>query len=235
METALMAGLRPHAPVSETSETPLSQRADLAAEVAAEFADQVDRESRFPEEALGALQTQRLMGVLIPRELGGEGARLRDVSEICYRLARRCSSTAMIFAMHQCCVACLVRHGRGSVWHEELLRQVAGAQLLLASSTTEGQGGGNVRSSQSAIEPTESGIRLDRAATVVSYGARADGIVTTARRSADAASNDQVLVAFCRSDYALAQLGGWDALGMRGTCSAGYALRATGHANQIFP
>jgi hypothetical protein len=37
-----------------------------------------------------------------------------------------------------------------------------------------------------------------RNATVISYGAQADGIVTIARRANDAAASDQVLVAFTR-------------------------------------
>ena len=54
-------------------------------------------------------------------------------------LGRDCASTAMIYAMHQTKVACLVRHGRGSAWHQRLLRRLCAEQLLLASSTTEGQ------------------------------------------------------------------------------------------------
>ncbi|HEY6355066.1 MAG TPA: acyl-CoA dehydrogenase family protein, partial [Burkholderiaceae bacterium] len=70
---------------------------------------------------------------------------------------------------------------------------------------------------------------------VISYGAYADGVVTTARRAADAVSSDQVLVAFLKSDYTLTRLQGWNALGMRGTCSEGYTLKATGSAEQILP
>ena len=71
---------------------------------------------------------------------------------MCYTLGRACSSAAMIFAMHQTKVACLVRHGTGSTYHETLMRRVASEQLLLASSTTEGQNGGNIRSSAAAVE-----------------------------------------------------------------------------------
>src|SRR5207248_5675274 len=69
----------------------------------------------------------------------------------------------------------------------------------------------------------------------ISYGAQADGVVTTARRAADAAPSDQVLIAFLKSDYTLTRLQGWDALGMRGTCSEGYTLKAQGDAGQILP
>ena len=78
-------------------------------------------------------------------------------------------------------------------------------------------------------------ITLERKASVISYGAYADGVVTTARRAADAAASDQVLVAFFKNDYTLTRLQGWDALGMRGTCSEGYTLKASASAEQIIP
>jgi acyl-CoA dehydrogenase len=210
-------------------------RAEAVAAIAAKFADRVDREARFPEEAFAAIREQRLLGITVPTELGGEDARLADVVDICYRLGQACSSTAMIYAMHQSSLACVARHAQGAVWHTALLRRVASAQLLLASSTTEGRAGGNVRSSAAPVERTPTGIRLDRAASVVSYGAQADGIVTTARRSAEAVASDQVLVAFMKEDYLLERTGGWDALGMRGTCSSGFNLLASGCVEQIVP
>ena len=109
-------------------------------------------------------------------------------------------------------------------------------RLNASGHATEGQGGGNIRSSEAPIEYQPDGrISLERRASVISYGAYADGIVTTARRATDAASSDQVLVAFFREDYTLERLQSWDALGMRGTCSEGYALKASAPAGQIIP
>ena len=171
----------------------------------------------------------------MPVEFGGDGASVSEVVDICYRLGQTCASAAMIYAMHQTKVACLVRHGASDPWHRELLRRIASEQLLLASSTTEGKGGGNVRSSDAAIVPHGDRISLERAATVISYGAYADGVVTTARRSVDADASDQVLVAFLKEDYTLEPTVSWDTLGMRGTCSSGFALKAEGAASQILP
>jgi acyl-CoA dehydrogenase len=213
----------------------LHARAEGVAAIAAKNAAGVDRDARFPEEAIAAARTQGLLGILVPRELGGEGASLSDVADVCYRLGRACSSTAMIYAMHQIMVACLVRHRQNNDWHDRLLRRLCAEQLLLASSTTEGKGGGNIRSSEAPIEHAGSRITLERRATVISYGANADAIVTTARRSADAAASDQVLVVFLKEDYSLEPLVTWDTLGMRGTCSAGFTLRASGDSNQILP
>ncbi len=210
-------------------------RADAVAEIAARHADEVDALSRFPVEAIDAARNHRLLGMMVPVALGGEGASLGEVMDVCYRLGRACASAGMIFAMHQTKVACIVRHGIDSPWHEAMLRNLAAEQLLLASSTTEGQNGGNVRSSSAAVEGAGEAVTLDRAATVISYGAQADGIVTTARRAADAASSDQVLLVLLKRDYTLERTGGWDTLGMRGTCSAGFSLKARCEAEQVLP
>jgi acyl-CoA dehydrogenase len=85
------------------------------------------------------------------------------------------------------------------------------------------------------VERSGSRIALTKRATVMSYGEQADAILTTARRSADASSSDQVLVAFTKQDYQLEPLMNWDTLGMRGTCSSGFTLKASGEIGQILP
>jgi acyl-CoA dehydrogenase len=213
----------------------LTRRVQAAADVAAKHAQSVDTEARFPVESLEAVKAQRLLSIMLPTDLGGEGATISQVGDVCYKLAQGCASTAMIFAMHQIKTACILRHKRNNVALEDLLRRLSTDQLLLASSTTEGQSGGNVRSSEAPVEKQGDRISLERRASVISYGAYADGIVTTARRSADAPGSDQVLVAFLKSDYSLTRLNGWNTMGMRGTCSEGYTLKATGSADQIVP
>jgi acyl-CoA dehydrogenase len=213
----------------------LKLRAEVVAAAAARSADAVDRDTRFPAEAFLAAREQRLLDILVPADLGGDGASISDVVDVCYVLGRACASTAMIFAMHQIMVAILVRHARNSSWHRRLLRRLSTEQLLLASSTTEGQGGGDLRKSACAVERTGSRMALAKSATVVSYGAQADAILTTARRSADAPPSDQILVALVKEDYQLEQIVGWDALGMRGTCSTGFMLKAAGEINQLLP
>ena len=258
------------------------QRAAAVAAAAAADAEMVDRDARFPQKAIDTARAQRLLGVQIPKSFGGEGASILDIADMCYALGRACSSTAMIFAMHQTKVACLVRHGAGSAksfggegasildiadmcyalgracsstamifamhqtkvaclvrhgvgsaYHESLMRRVATEQMLLASSTTEGQNGGNIRFSSAAVEHAGAEISLVRNATVISYGAQADGIVTIARRANDAAGSDQVLLAITRDDYTLERSVEWETLGMRGTCSAGFELKFSGSSAQI--
>jgi acyl-CoA dehydrogenase len=213
----------------------LKTRAGVMAAAAAAAAGPVDQEARFPAEAYAAAKAQRLLGIQAPADLGGEAASVSDVADICYMLGRACASTAMIYAMHSIMVRILVRHAPGSTYHRGLLQRLCAEQMLLASSTTDGQGGGNLRTSTATVENAGDGITLAKNATVISYGAEADGIVTTARRSPDAAPSDQVLVAFMKADYQLDPIMAWNALGMRGTCSSGYALKAQAGAGQVLP
>ena len=234
MEAKQQAEARAAAGAPTTEDLPT--RAKTVATVAATHAGAVDSAARFPAEAFQAVKAQRLLGIQVPKALGGEGVGIGDVADVCYQLGQACASSGMIFAMHQIKVACIMRHMGENATLQRMLRRLCTEQLLLASSTTEGQGGGNIRSSEAPVEHQDGGrIALERKASVISYGAYADGVVTTARRSADAAASDQVLIAFFKSDYTLTRLQGWDALGMRGTCSEGYTLKASASAEQILP
>ena len=206
--------------------------ARIGSNVAGAFASEVDRHARFPYEAIAALRAERMLSVLVPVELGGAGACLTDVASAVEALGRHCASTAMIYAMHQIQVACIVRHGR-SEWTLAYLREIAAGELLLASATTEAGIGGDVRSSTCAVAADGARFRLEKESPVISYGAHADAILATARRTPDSPPSDQVLVVAPRAASTLEVRSGWDTLGFRGTCSDGYLLSTEGHIDQI--
>src|SRR5207248_11153152 len=125
----------------------------------------VDRDARFPHETFAAARQHRLLSMLVPVEMGGDGASVSDVVDICYMLGAACGSSAMIFAMHQIQGVILLRHARARAWHQQLLRRLCDEQLLFASSTPENQMGGAVRSSACAVEREGSRMSLVRTAT----------------------------------------------------------------------
>lgn len=209
--------------------------AQRCAVVAAHFADSVDREARFPQEAFDALKRERLLSAMVPAAFGGAGLSLADVGAICETLAQGCASTAMVYAMHQIQVACIEAHGSESAWHRQLLAQLVEHQWLLASATSEETIGGNMRTSACSVELDGARFRIEKLAPTISYGAHADGILVTARRTAESAAADQVLIVALRETTQLEKRGGWDSMGMRGTCSEGFRLVATGLAEQILP
>jgi acyl-CoA dehydrogenase len=213
----------------------LDQRAAAAAEIAAQHAADVDAAARFPHEAVGALRDAGLLGASVPAEWGGESASIAELASAAAILGEACASTAMIFAMHHSQVLCLTRHTAGSPALIALARRIAAEGLLLASATTEIGIGGDVRSSTCFVDRDGDRARVAKNAPVISYGEYADLILVTARRDADSAPSDQVLVA-CRSDeLRLERTGTWDTLGLRGTCSFGYQLGADVPATSVLP
>jgi acyl-CoA dehydrogenase len=207
----------------------------IGSAIVAPAADAVDRDARFPREAIEALRAERLLGALIPIELGGLGLDFPLVAAICEALGQYCASAAMVYAMHQIQVSCVVRHSEASPFWRQYLQDLAAREGLIASATSEVGVGGDVRSSVCAVERDGNRFTLAKQAPVISYGEHADEYLITARRTPESPPNDQVLVLARRDETTLERTGGWDTLGFRGTCSLGFRLRATGDAGQILP
>ncbi len=220
----------------ENDQTFLSSIRRVAAEIAAPNADDVDRDARFPAETIGALREERALSAFIPTELGGDGVSFEALAGACFELGQRCGASAMVFAMHQIQLATIVRHLDDAPWFEDYLRSVATEQRLIASATSEVGTGGDMARSIASVEPAGDGLgRFEKQAPTVSYGAHADDLLTTLRRSPEAEPGDQVCVLTSKDQHTLEPTGSWDPLGMRGTCSPGNVVRAEFPLEQVLP
>ena len=208
---------------------------EIAEGVAAGVADAVDRENRFPSEAVDALRDANALSAFVPSSYGGGGVGFGELAGACFELARACSATGMIFAMHQIQVGCITRHGGGTEPFDAYLTALVAEQRLIASVTTEAGVGGDLRSSVAAAEADGNDVVFEKKAPTVSYGAHADDFLTTMRRAPDADPGDQVLVLTHAAQTELEPAGSWDSLGMRGTCSPGFVVRARAPKEQILP
>ena len=221
---------------SPSLSTELVEKAhNIGATIAGPAADAVDRDARFPTEGINALKKERMMSAFVPTEFGGLGCSVSDLSAICTALGQYCSATAMVYAMHQIQVACIVRHGQTSPYFKQYLTELTETEGLIASATSEIGVGGDVRSSICAVERDGDNYTLVKQAPVISYGEHADDILTTARRAPDAASNDQVIVMVRKANRTLEPTGDWNTLGFRGTCSLGFKLSVKGKVEEIVP
>jgi acyl-CoA dehydrogenase len=224
--------------VTANSDAPLLEEVvRIAAEIAAEHADAVDREARFPIETITALREAKALSALVPAELGGAEVSLQTIAAACFELGRRCGASGMVFAMHQIQIACLVDHRAEAAWFDEYLREVAAEQRLIASITSEVGTGGDMGRSIAAVSAvdTEGAVSFEKQAPTVSYGNHADAFLTTVRRAPDAEPGDQVAVLTRRGQMKMEPQGTWDPLGMRGTCSPGFVAGAAFDPEQILP
>ncbi|MEO7091797.1 MAG: acyl-CoA dehydrogenase family protein, partial [Polyangiales bacterium] len=241
------AAAKPLEPVNELIE----KAKRIGAEVAAKHAADVDAKARFPQETIDALRKEKLLSAFVPKEFGGRGATLTEIAGICFALGQHCATSAMVYAMHQIQVAVIVRHGQSSEssdppeagrgareFFRKYMVEMSEKELLIASATTELGPSGNTRMSSCAVEllPGDGGeFKLEKNAPVISYGEHADAILITSRKSPEAATSDQVITLIRKGEYTLEKTGTWDTIGMRGTCSNGFMLRAQAHVDQIVP
>jgi acyl-CoA dehydrogenase len=208
----------------------------IGVDVAAPNAAAVDRDARFPIESVTALREQGALSAFVPTQLGGGGVSFGALAQACFELGRHCGASAMVFAMHQIQLVTIVRHLEDAPWFEGYLGDVVAEQRLIASVTSEVGTGGDMGRSVASVEPAADGLgRFEKQAPTVSYGAYADDLLTTLRRSPDAEAGDQVCVLTSSSQHTLEPTGSWDPLGMRGTCSPGNVVRAEFPLEQILP
>ena len=74
--------------ILNTCSTSYSVRARLASEAALLHAPAVDAGARFPSEAFAEIKKQRLLGVMVPEALGGEGATVAELADVCFVLGQ---------------------------------------------------------------------------------------------------------------------------------------------------
>jgi len=207
----------------------------IAREVAARYASEVDAQARFPSETFAALRAGKLLTAALPTQLGGGGACMRELAEMCMLLSQGCAASGMILAMHHIQVACIARHGMSSPFFRRYAEELVARQLLIASVTSEVGVWGDTRQSLCALVREGDRFKLDKDATTISYGEAADDLLVTCRRGPDAPGSDQILVLLRGGQYRLERTGSWDTLGLRGTCSPGYKVTSSGALEQIVP
>ncbi len=198
----------------------------IAAEVLAPRATHHDTTGEFPTQAVEALGSAGLLGLLVPREYGGAEASYETFIEVVGVLAQACASTAMIFVMHHCQYAMVVDHGTAQQ-KEAFLPPIARGEQLVASATTEPETGGNAAFCVSAKESDGEAIRLTATKPVVTSANYADWVYCTTRSSPAAAGDELSMVIMPgpgRSDR-VEPFGAWDCVGMRATASTGLRFK----------
>jgi acyl-CoA dehydrogenase len=205
---------------------------DIAADVLAEHAQDVDAQAAFPELSISALRDAGLLAIQMPNDPEAQRAQLAELASIAERLGSACASTAMIWAMQQAQLACLQRHSSSDALAAAIDRILDG-QLLVASATSE-VGAGTIRVSRCAFEPAgQDRLAVSKQVSTLSYGAHSDYILVSARRDPEADAGDQQLALIPTADASLVPISSWEPLGMRGTASPGCALQATFPADRV--
>jgi alkylation response protein AidB-like acyl-CoA dehydrogenase len=191
----------------------------LARAVLAREAEDVDRQGRWPVEAVAALGTSGLLGLTVPPAYGGAGEGPRTFAAVTRVLAGSCASTAMIYLMHVCAMGAIAA-AEAFPRREEVLRAAAAGRHLgtLAFSETGSRGHFWAPVSQAVVEGDRH--RLSAEKSFVTSAGRADSYVVSTRAAAAADSLASTLY-FVPADAPGLRVGAaWNGVGLRGNASA---------------
>ncbi|WP_406348932.1 acyl-CoA/acyl-ACP dehydrogenase [Streptomyces sp. NBC_00144] len=213
---------------------PLDLTAALAevTAVTGEHAARTDRDAEFPVEALDALRSTGLLGLMVPAAHGGLGGTVADLVAAAQTLGRSDMSVGMIFAMHCQQAEAIVRYGDRAL-RDELLPDIAKGGNYLASVTTEAGKGGHLLSAQAQLTGGDGQLVIDRFAPVVTGGGYADGFLITMRSPGAVTDSDVSLVYAHRSQLGISGSGEWQPMGMRASHSGALKLSGSVPARQV--
>ncbi len=121
---------------------------ELAQGTVLPLAAEVDRDHRFPEEAVTAAAEAGLMGVLIPREYGGAGLDALAFAICIEELAQACASTSVIVDVHTSVGSEPILLFGTEEQKRKWLPRLASGELLGAFALTEAAAGSDAASLQ---------------------------------------------------------------------------------------
>jgi len=185
-------------------------------------AAQVDADAAFPRRSIAALGEHGLLGLTIPPADGGLGHGLRTMAATLDTVAQRCPSTAMVYLMHMCGVACYAAAPDRTA---PLLREAAAGRHL--STLAFSEKGSRSHFWAPVSRETEAGagaVRLNASKSFVTSAGQADGYVVSTLAACATTPIESTIYVVLSGDARIGVAGGWRGLGMRGNASAPMSL-----------
>jgi alkylation response protein AidB-like acyl-CoA dehydrogenase len=187
--------------------------------VLARWADEVDREGRWPTESVAALGGAGLLGLAVPADFGGGGAPPSVVSAVVRTLAEACASTAMIFMMHVCAQQ-VIAQAESFPLREEVLRAMAAGGHLSTLAFSEKGSRSHFWAPISQALAEEETHRLTAEKSWVTSAGQADSYVVSTRSIAAVEMTSSTLYYVPSGAEGLSVSGPWTGMGLRGNASS---------------
>ena len=201
--------------VEKPMATDWKSKAEEIAAAIAEHAATHDDDDSFVAEGFAALEEAGFFSALVPTELGGGGASVREVCDALRILGAACSSTALAASMHSHIVAVAAwRWKNQGAPTDKLLKRVVAEKLKLVSS-----GGSDWLKSAGTMEKVDGGYRLT-ARKAFASGSTVGDLLNTSAVYDDPEEGPTVLhFAAPLKGEGVSIAPTWKVMGMRGTGS----------------
>jgi alkylation response protein AidB-like acyl-CoA dehydrogenase len=199
---------------------------DAAAKVAerelAPRAAAVDREAAFPTESIAALGAHGLLGLTVPKAHGGLGQGPRTTAAVIDALAQRCPSTAMVYLMHLCGVACYAAAPDKTA--PLLEAAAAGRHLSTLAFSEKGSRSHFWAPVSRATSAGNGAVAITAQKSFVTSAGHADGYVVSTLSAGAAQPLESSIYLVLKDDAGVTVSGSWRGLGLRGNASAPMTL-----------
>lgn len=185
---------------------------------------QVDAEARWPEHSMSALADAGLLGLHVPKRLGGREMGLVALAVSTEAIARGCASSALCFAMHS--VGTAVLAAKATPYHEErYLRPIARGDHVTTLALSEPGSGAHFYLPRTRLERDGEELIVHGEKHFITNGGHADSYVLSTQASVEGAeAGDFSCLVLDADTDGLVWMESWEGLGMRGNSSRGLCL-----------
>jgi alkylation response protein AidB-like acyl-CoA dehydrogenase len=210
--------------LNATQQGIVDRAAAVAEKELAPRAAAVDRDAAFPKESIAALGAAGLLGLNVPEAHGGLGEGLRTAAAVIDALAQRCPSTAMVYLMHLCGVACYAAAPDKTT---SLLRETAAGRHLSTLAFSEKGSRSHFWAPISRAQTAGAGgVTISAQKSFVTSAGHADGYVVSSLASGATQPLESTIYLVLKGDRGVSVAGPWRGLGLRGNASAPMTLDA---------
>jgi alkylation response protein AidB-like acyl-CoA dehydrogenase len=193
-----------------------------------EEARRTDSEGQWPGRSLKAIADAGLMGLTLPRELGGSGESMRKFAETTEQLAMHCASTAMIYLMHVSAAQTIA--ASKSPRRDEVIRKIVAGQLATLAFSEKGSRS-HFWAPVSRIAQNSTGVVLNCEKSFVTSAGYADYYVVSSLALNSKSPVESTLYLVERNAAGLDSGAGWNGIGLRGNSSSPMSIRNC-HVNE---
>ena len=196
---------------------------EIADRVLAPAARQNDKEGRFSTEAVAALGEARLLGLMLPAEIGGAGLGPRSFAAVVATIAEADASVAMVYLMHASAVAVMAAARPGAAV-APILKEIAGGRHLSTLAFSEAGSRSHFWSPVSRARRNAAGTHLTAKKSWVTSAGHAQSYVVSSLAPEASGPTESTLYLVARNARGLSVAGPWDGLGLRANASAPMSL-----------
>src|SRR5688572_10204256 len=177
----------------------------------------VDQQAEFVRDSIAALAKNGYLGLTVPSSLGGMGGGIRTAAAALDQVGQRCASTAMVYLMHMCGVAC---YAAAQDKTARFLQAAAAGKHLSTLAFSEAGSRSHFWAPVSKASTQNGHARLNAAKSFVTSAGQADGYVVSTLDAASTQPFESTIYLVLRDDPGVTISGAWRGAGLRGNASA---------------